>query len=127
MTQKVLPRYIIVGFFLIGIISATLFRSMVIVNRYFPGYSRAVWYCAVIGYIFFFGYRFHIASKRRKAVLDGDLIRKVNDSGLAENDRRNVSYILNSLVQSREMYNYIFIFALSLVAIAADIVLEIVN
>jgi len=124
MQRKVMPPWIINLFFYTGVVSALLFRSTIIVNRYNTQLGRIIWYTAVCGYIFFFGYRFYISLKRRKVIHDEGLIGKVEKSNLAEEDRENVKYLLNSLQKSKEMINYILIFLLSGVAILVDLVLS---
>jgi len=125
MINKILPKPIIRLFFIIGIISATSIRLIAIFNRFDPAISRILWYIGVIGYIFFFWYRFKIALKRRKVVNENDLINKLKTGTLEEEDTENIEYLLNSLVKSKEIFNYIYIFLLSIIAIIIDICLEI--
>lgn len=125
MQRKIMPPWIINIFFYTGMISALLFRSTIIVNRYNTYWGRVLWYIAVSGYIFFFGYRFYISRKRRKVIAEEELIRKVEECNLAEDDRENVKYLLNSLQKSKEMINYVLIFVLSALTICIDIALTI--
>lgn len=86
---------------------------------------RLVWYLAVLGYIIFFGFRFYIASKRRSAIIENKLIEKMDAVDcIAENDRKEIQYLLNSIIKSKEIYNYLFIFIVSILAIALDIALH---
>lgn len=123
MAQKTLPKWIILLFFLIGVISAISFRAIIIIAKFDPHLSRIIWYIGVIGYIIFFAYRFYISLKRRRTIIEGELLRKLKQNKLSQEDCQNVAYILKSLIKSKEMYNYIIIFALSAGAIVADLII----
>jgi hypothetical protein len=56
-----MPIWVINLFFYLGLPSALLFRSTIIVNHFNPNWGRIIWYIAVSGYIFFFGYRYYIS------------------------------------------------------------------
>lgn len=125
MKGKTLPKPIIRGFFILGVSSAICIRLIAIFNRFDPSISRILWYIGIIGYIFFFGYRFYIARKRRDVILNNSLIEKFESNNLEKEDKENINYILSSIVKSKEIFNYIFIFVLSIIAIIVDITLEI--
>jgi hypothetical protein len=123
--MKTLPKFVINGFFIVGIFSATLFRALVVINRLAPEIGRVVWYFAVFGYILFFGYRYMIARKRRKTIRESRLIESVEQSGIDEQKKNEILYIMNSLVKSKEMFNYVYIFVVSFIAILIDVLLNI--
>jgi len=125
MIIKTLPKPIIRIFFIIGIFSATCIRLIAVFNRFNPDISRVLWYIGVIGYIFFFGYRFYITKRRRKVIEANNLIKKLETQTLEKEDIENINYILNSIIKSKEIFNYIYIFFLSIIAIIVDIVLGI--
>ena len=124
MKAKLMPLWVINLFFFIGLFSGLLFRSIILVNRFDPALGRTVWYIAVSGYLLFFGYRFHISKKRREVIHSRNLIYKVENSRLPEEDRESLVYLLRSLTKSKEMFNYILIFILSGLAMALDIYLS---
>jgi hypothetical protein len=120
-----LPGPVIHGFFLIGVFSAVAFRIIIVLQHLEPSWVRPVWYAGVIGYIFFFLYRYHISKKRKKAVRDYDLIEKLKTNAcLSDDDRDIVIYLLSSIMKSMEDLNYYIIFILSILAIAADIAIS---
>ena len=122
---KTIPVFLTNIFFAIGVISALFFRSILIVNTYNVELARLLWYCAIFGYIAFFGFRTYIALKRRKALKGTHIIEKVLSSNcFNEEEKEHLSYILRSLVQSKELYNYVFIFIFSFVAIVLDIMVK---
>ena len=123
-TPHTLPTPVINLFFVIGLISALAFRVLIVFVHTTPELFRPVWYVGIIGYILFFLYRYTISRKRKKAIAEYDLITKLQHNlCLTEEDREVVVYLLFSIQKSRENINYLFIFALSLIAVAADIML----
>ncbi len=119
------PRYIIVGLFVVGLVSAIAFRAIIIFQHLEPQWVRPVWYIGVLGYLVFFFYRYLIARKRKKAIEKYRLIEKVKANAcLAEEEREVVLYLLSSIKASFEDLNYAIIFLLSVIAIAADLILE---
>lgn len=123
MPHRVLPKGIISLFFIIGLFSATLFRLIIFLNRINILWARIAWYLGVVGYILFFGYRYFIARKRRKAIEDNDLLKKLKASDMEPEASGEIEYILTSLLNSREIVNYVYIFVTSIFAIIADLIL----
>jgi hypothetical protein len=121
----ILPKYIIYGFFVIGLISAIAFRAIIVFQHLEPSWVRPAWYAGIVGYVFFFLYRYRITKKRKKAIDDFQLIDKVKANAcLTEEDREIVLYLLSSIKSSPEDLNYAIIFILSILAILADILLS---
>mgnify|MGYP001579196889 FL=1 len=124
----ILPKYIVYGFFVIGLISAIAFRAIIVFQHIEPSWVRPVWYAGIVGYIFFFLYRYRITKKRKKAIDDFELIDKVKANAcLTEEDREIVLYLLSSIKSSPEDLNYAIIFILSILAILADILLSLMK
>ncbi|MBT9537969.1 MAG: hypothetical protein Q8M34_02395 [Thermodesulfovibrionales bacterium] len=125
---RILPKYIIYGFFVIGLISAIAFRAIIVFQHLEPSWVRPVWYAGIVGYVFFFLYRYRITKKRKKAIDDFQLIDKVKANAcLTEEDREIVLYLLSSIKSSPEDLNYAIIFILSILAILADILLTLMK
>jgi len=120
----VVPRYVIYGFFVLGLVSAIAFRAIIVLEHLEPSWVRPAWYLGAIGYFLFFLYRYRITRKRKRAIEDFRLIEKLKANAcLPEEDREVVLYLLSSVKSSLEDINYAIIFVLSVIAIAADIVL----
>ncbi len=118
------PPFVIYAFFILGLVSAIAFRGIIIFQHLEPSWVRPVWYVGTIGYFFFFLYRYMITKKRKKAIGKYQLIEKLKANAcLEEEDREVVLYLLASVKTSLEDLNYALIFILSILAIAADIVL----
>ncbi len=113
------------GFFLLGLLSAVAFRIIIVFQHIKPSWVRPVWYAGVLGYLAFFLYRYSISRKRKRAIREYDLIKKVRaDACLSQEDREVVTYLLSSIEKSMEDVNYYIIFMLSILAIIADIILS---
>lgn len=112
-------------YFYIGLISAILLRSIVIANHYSVFWGKAIWYIGVVGYLWFFTHRYHIAKRRIGVVKNLDLLEKVkNRQKLSENDFEGLEYLLCSLSVSKERANYLIISVLSIVAIIISLSLD---
>lgn len=123
-TLRILPGYVIYGFFALGLLSAISFRAIIILEHLEPSWVRPVWYVGAIGYFFFFLYRYRITRKRKRAVETFHLIERVKSNAcLTEEERAIVLYLLSSIRSSPEDINYAIIFLLSIIAIAADLIL----
>jgi hypothetical protein len=121
----IVPKYIIYSFFVLGLISAIAFRAIIVIQRLEPVWIRPVWYIGTIGYFLFFLYRYFITQKRKRAIEEYQLIEKVKANAcLTEKDREVVLYLLTSVRYSLEDINYAIIFLLSVLAIAADLLLS---
>lgn len=121
----IVPKYIIYGFFILGLVSAVAFRAIIVLQHLEPSWVRPVWYIGAVGYFFFFLYRYAITKKRKKAIEDFRLIEKIKANAcLLEDDREVVLYLLSSIRSSLEDVNYAVIFLLSVMAIAADLFLS---
>lgn len=121
-----MPKSVIYGFFILGLLSAVAFRIIIVFQHIEPAWVRPVWYAGVVGYLLFFLYRYYISRKRKKAIADYKLIEKLRANAcLEEEDREVVIYLLASIKKSMEDLNYYVIFILSVLAIIADIALAI--
>jgi hypothetical protein len=121
---KTVPAFVVYLFLIIGLLSAVAFRLMTIINTFSPSLFRPVWYFGVIGYIFFFAYRYHISEKRKAAIRANQLLEKIQGgSDITSEDRALIAYVLSSIMKSKENLNYLFIFILSIAAVAVDIFL----
>lgn len=121
---KTVSPWVIYLFLVIGLLSAVAFRLLTIINTFSPALMRPVWYFGVIGYIFFFAYRYHISEKRKNAIRANRLLEKIQGQGeITSEDRTLIAYVLSSIIKSKENLNYLFIFVLSIAAVGVDILL----
>lgn len=127
MRSRLFPKWVINTFFILGLISAFCFRLLVFFNYYFQEYGRVVWYIGILGYIFFFGFRFYISIKRRRTISEHNLQKVIEDSDIPGERKADLIYLVNSISKSKEVFNYIFIFILSGIAIVLDLVLKAIS
>jgi len=121
---KIIPKPVIIGFFVLGLLSSVAFRAIVILQKYEPTWVRPVWYFGVIGYMGFFMYRYYISQRRKHAIAHTELIEKIRDGKtLTPEEREAALYLLKSVRASQEDWNYLAIFVLSIAAIALDLLL----
>lgn len=115
------PKWLINLFLWIGLVAGIAVRSLMLLNRANPAAAIWVWRFAMLSYFIFFAYRYLIGRRRRRVVTRHDLIEKIAAAeGLDETTRAGTIYILRSIIRSKELFNYAFICALSLVALVLD-------
>jgi hypothetical protein len=119
---KIIPKPVIVGFFLLGLLSSVAFRAIVLLQKYSPDWVRPVWYFGVLGYMLFFMYRYYISQRRKRTIAHTNVIEKIRTGeSLNQEEREAALYLLKSVRASQEDWNYLAIFVLSIVAIALDL------
>jgi len=118
---KIIPKPVIIGFFLLGVLSSVAFRLIIIFQKTNPGWVRPTWYFGVLGYMAFFIYRYYISLRRKRVVAESGIIEKLRSGAvLSAEDREAALYLLISIQKSREDWNYLAIFILSAAAMAID-------
>src|SRR5204862_5696052 len=123
-TPKIVPQPVIAGFFLIGLLSSVAFRAILFLQKFSPAWVRPVWYFGVIGYMLFFIYRYGISLRRKRTITQANILEKLKaGAALSADDREAALYLLGSIQKSREDWNYLAIFILSIVAISLDLLL----
>ncbi len=123
-TPKIVPKPVIITFFLLGLLSSLAFRAIILFQKFNPNWVRPVWYFGVIGYMLFFMYRYRISSRRKRTIRQTNIIEKLGaGQTLSARDREAALYLLNSIHKSPEDWNYMAIFVLSVAAIALDVLL----
>ena len=115
----------IYGAMSLGLSTAIAFRALIVIDHVRPDWVRPVWYFAVLGNFLFFWHRYHISQKRKHAIQDHRLIERIGStSGLSGDEREALAYLLQSIKRSPENINYLIISCFSLIAIAADLLID---
>src|SRR4051794_20126160 len=95
---RILPKPIIITFFLLGVLSSVAFRAIILFQKFSPGLVRPVWYFGVIGYMLFFMYRYGISLRRKRTIAQTNIIEKVRiGATLSPDDREAALYLLSSV------------------------------
>jgi len=122
-TPTVIPKPIIIGFFVLGLLSSVAFRAIILLQKFDPAWVRPVWYFGVIGYMIFFLYRYQISQRRKQTLVRTGIVAKLERGDeLSAGDREAALYLVNSIRKSPEDWNYLAIGALSIIAIILDLV-----
>ncbi|MDZ7640764.1 MAG: hypothetical protein U5J62_01870 [Desulfurivibrio sp.] len=117
-----MPPVVIYGAMVLGVLSATSFRVLTIVETLNPALVRPLWYFGVLGYIVFFAYRLQITQKRRRIILANRLQEKIcQGEELGPGDRDLLCYVLSSVSKSKENINYLFIVTISIIVVIVDL------
>ena len=112
-------------YFWVGLISATMLRTILIADHYSDLLARVLWYLGIIGYIWFFAHRHHIAKRRFGVIKDLNLLGKIQaQEPLSKQDFEGLNYVMWSISVSKERLNYLVIFTFSVIAIIISLVLD---
>jgi hypothetical protein len=120
-TPKIVPKPLILVFFVLGLLSSIAFRAIILLQKFSPAWVRPVWYFGVIGYLLFFMYRYKISCRRKATIVRSEIVRKLRSAvPLSDEDREAMFYLVNSIRKSPEDWNYLAIFIMSVVAMLLD-------
>lgn len=112
-------------YFWVGIVSAILLRAIIIADYWSGTLSKMLWYIGIIGYLFFFAHRYHIAKRRFGVIKNLNLLEKIKSRDqLTEEDFEGLNYVMWSLSVSKERLNYLIIFVFSVIAIVLSLMLD---
>ncbi len=121
---KVMPPWMVLGFFWIGLIGASSVRLLAFVTRYDAHAALWLWRFAMACYVLFFGYRVWIGYRRRHLIRSQNLVEHVSAARFADPQAQEATlYILHSILRSKELFNYTFIWLLSVGALLIDLFL----
>lgn len=111
-------KYYRILLFCVGVIATFSYRIIVILNHYSKFWVEVAWHIGTIGFIWYFVHRYRVASERANVIDERRLQRKILDNKeLASDDKDALIYILNGLKSSKAKWNYIAIFAFSILAL----------
>ncbi len=111
--------------FWIGIVATIAYRAIIIISHYDQTWADIAWYIGTIGFVWYFGHRYHIEKKRDHVIIVRKLIKKIkNKQPLDSEDTAALEYTLTSLISSKSRWNYIAIFIASGLALVYDLVLR---
>ena len=91
--SKIIPKPVIFGFFLLGLLSSVAFRAIILLQKYEPGWVRPVWYFGVLGYMLFFMYRYYISQRRKHTISHFNIIEKIHTGEALSGEDRGLPCI----------------------------------
>lgn len=119
------PNWLRAMYFWIGVIATIAYRIIVVLNNYNPIWVQIAWYIGTVGFIIYFIHRYQISELRQQLIIDHQLAAKIErEQKLSLDDRKALLYILKTLRSTREKWNYIVIFASSVIALIIGIWLD---
>ena len=111
-------------YFWAGIVATFAYRIIIVLTNY-PFWLKFTWYVGTIGFVLYFIHRYQISERRAKLIHEHGLMAKVAAlPGLSEDDKAAAQYLFQTLESSKEKWNYIFIFAMSGLALVWGIVVD---
>ncbi len=111
-------------YFWIGVIATVAYRIIVILNNYDKTWAQLSWYIGTVGFIIYFIHRYEISERRFKLIQQHNLMEKMKNANLNKEEQEAMEYILKTLTSTKEKWNYIFIFAMSIVGLVAGLYLD---
>ena len=112
-------------FFIIGLIATIAIRVVTVLIDVNPIYGKVAWYIGVGGFFTFFVYKFKVNQTRAKVINEQNLVDKItHQKQLTQDDYSLISSVLCGLSSKKERINYLFIFALSAIALILAIYLD---
>ncbi|MBI3957008.1 MAG: hypothetical protein HY340_03385 [Candidatus Kerfeldbacteria bacterium] len=115
-------------YFWTGIIATLVYRLIIVLNEVSTTWVKVAWYVGTVGFILYFWHRYQISETRAKLIRERQLDRKVAMlSGVGDDDKAALGYILGTLSSTKEKWNYIAIFVFSGVALVIGVVLDVLG
>lgn len=125
---KYTPKSLKWFFFWTGIIATLAYRIIIVLNFYSPLWVKISWYVGTIGFILYFGQRWHIQSKRARVIRDYKLIEAIDNAPhIRGKQKKALHYVMENTLKSRSKWNSAFIFWLSVLALIVGIILDILG
>jgi hypothetical protein len=104
-------------FFIIGLIATVAIRIVTVVMEINEFYGKITWYIGVGGFFIFFVYKYKVNKRVSQIIEKENLIEKTRKGeSLTPDEYKLISEILCSLKSEKERINYLFIFAVSAIA-----------
>ena len=115
-------------FFIIGLIATMAIRAVTILANIDPIYAKIAWYFGVFGFLLFFIYKFRVNQSRSDLIDRRNIMQKlIQKNQLTDEDYNFVSSVFCALRSKKEKINYLFIFALSAIALILAIYLDFIR
>jgi len=115
-------------FFIIGLIATMAIRVVTILANIDPIYAKIAWYFGVFGFLLFFMYKFRVNQSRSDLIDRRNIMQKlIQKNQLTDEDYNFVSSVFCALRSKKERINYLFIFALSVIALILAIYLDFIR
>jgi len=112
-------------FFIAGIIATVAYRIIIVLNLYDAFWVKVSWYVGTVGFILYFGHRYDIARRRKQLIEKYDLVQIVDGSGIKNDEKQALHYLVQTSLTSKSRWNSAIIFILTLIALVVAIAMDI--
>ena len=116
------PKYLRLFFFVAGIVATIAYRIIFLLN---PFWIEVAWYAGTIGFALYFGHRSMIEMKRVKLVREYGLIDSIKESGIPEDKKSALRYLIETSLTSKARFNSAFIFIASMIVLILNLTMDI--
>ena len=114
-------------YFWLGLIATFSYRIIIVLNFFEPVWVKVAWYVGTIGFIFYFWSRYKVVKQFSSLIKEEKLVSAVEKaSGVTSEQKKALSYIIETLSKTKAQTNYVIIFILSAIALLAAIILDFV-
>jgi len=112
-------------YFWLGLAATFAYRIIIVLNFYEPIWVKVAWYIGTIGFIIYFWSRYRVVKQFSSLIQENKLVGAIDKaSNISADQKRALSHIIKTLDKTKAQVNYIAIFILSVVALMAGIVLD---
>ena len=112
-------------FFIVGLVATIAIRVVTVLIHLNPLYAKIAWYLGVGGFTIFFVYKFRVSQARLKLINQNHLMEKINQrKQFTKEDYSLLGAILCGINSTKERMNYLFIFALSAIALVLALYMD---
>jgi len=115
-------KYLRMFFFISGIVATIAYRIIFLLNSF---WIEVAWYVGTIGFIFYFGHRSVVESKRAQLVKDYDLINVTEKSDIEYSKKSALLYLIKTSFTSKARFNSAFIFIVSVIVLVLNLTIDI--
>lgn len=121
------PRPIKLIYFWIGILATVSYRIIIVLNFFEPFWVKAAWYVGTVGFIIYFWSRYKVVKQFHSLIEEQNLVEATQQAeNINAEQKQALSFVVNTLDKTKAQLNYQIIFALSGLALAAGIILDVV-
>lgn len=115
------------AYFWLGIVATFAYRVIIVLNFFEPIWVKVAWYVGTIGFIIYFLSRYRVVKQFSALIRDQKLLSAVEKAGnITTNQKKALKHIIGTLSTTKAQLNYVIIFILSVLALIAGVVLDIV-
>lgn len=115
------PKYLRLFFFIAGIVATIAYRIIFLLS---PFWIEVAWYTGTIGFILYFGHRSIVEMKRANLVKEYNLIESLEKSGIEENKKSALLYLIKTSLTSKARLNSAFIFFASVAVLILNLIMD---